>query len=224
MSQNPYNNELVSQSWLLNMEDQRSDFHKQSHIDLVSQWINNFKPVNLLEVGCGDGFLSRIPDMREVHYTGLDESPWFIEHGQTQNRNSTHQFVAMDLLKYQENKKYESALACMVWCTFAEPLAALKKLHSLLGPGARALLTMPCAASRDLWLKSFVRQHDEKTFIHRYGHPKLGFEELPIFLHSNEEMSEAFFRAGFKLIEQRDFGIPPASKSAVYTAFDISST
>lgn len=206
------------------MEDQRSDFHKYSHIDLISQWVNDLKPVSLLEVGCGDGFLSRISALQNVQYTGLDESPWFIEHGQAQNRNSAHQFMVMNLFKCQESKKYDAALACMVWCTFAEPLTALKKLHHLLSPGARALLTMPCEAGRDLWMKSFVRQVDEKTFMHRYGHPKLGFEELPIFLHSNEEMTEAVFQAGFKLIEQRDFGIPPSSKSAVYTVFDISST
>lgn len=226
MSQNPYNNELISRSWLLNIEDQRSKFHLQSNAEQTQQWLadlpqSDAADFKLLEIGCGSGFLSHLPEMAGLRYTGLDESAWFIEHCEKHRVAPQHRFLQADLLSYTSEESYGAAIAVMVWCTFRDPLPGLLKLHSLLGPGSRALLTMPNPSQKKLWIKSFEQQVDEKTFSYRYGHAELGFQSLQIFLHSHFDMVEAFNRAGFSVKKQMDFGYPPASDAAVYTAFDI---
>ncbi|MDO8512135.1 MAG: class I SAM-dependent methyltransferase [bacterium] len=79
-----------------------------SRYKFVSKILNNKKSV--ADIGCGDGFGSRLISTCVGNLDGYDFDPLFIENAKKVNNNiSNAKFIIHDILKNPLNKKYDGA-------------------------------------------------------------------------------------------------------------------
>lgn len=203
------------------MQDPLSSFHIECNKLVVSEWLrkNTFK--HLLEVGVGDGFLSTLPELSGLEYTGIDESSWFIEHCQANRSAESKKFIVSDFFNFAPDRQFDAVMAVMVWCTMKNPEQGFKKLSEILRPEGKAFITMPNHNKLESWSHMLGEKKGEFTYSHKYGNPKLGSKDIDIEVYSSEKLISAA-SSYFKCERYFDFGITQKSGgSGVYTAFEF---
>lgn len=162
-------------------EDHRSNrLQTQSYRFLKSSLA---EPGRMLEVGCGNGRLMMLAREDGWKVRGLELSDFLAE--------SVRQHLGVDVdvadfLGYQSQREYDLVVLRHVLEHLPDPLAAMRKIRSLLSVGGHALLEFPNIEGLDPKLKRFLH----RTGIHRREYPP---DYVPG--HCNE-----FCKASFELL------------------------
>tara|TARA_Y100001958_G_C21094285_1_gene446394 strand:+ start:140 stop:895 length:756 start_codon:yes stop_codon:yes gene_type:complete len=68
----------------------------------------SYKPINLLDIGCGTGEYSKLLTSNNLNVTGLDKSSYMIKKAKKKFKNYNNlKFIKGDLLKYKSNIKFD---------------------------------------------------------------------------------------------------------------------
>ncbi|AGH96761.1 class I SAM-dependent methyltransferase [Pseudobdellovibrio exovorus] len=195
---NPYRRPEVGRSWLQHMQEKPDSYHIRFNQNLIGKWLQQSGPFQtVLEVGCGDGFLSQLPQLQKSIYTGIDDSAVFIEHAQQNLKRPNIHFQQADLLSMDLQHKYDRIFSVMVWSELENIQVAFTQLKKHLSDKGQALVVVPSLKNPEIWY-SRGQLSAPKTLEIPYGHEKFGFSSVRIFLHSERELKEASLAAGLK--------------------------
>lgn len=149
-------------------------------------FIENHIPARgrMLDIGCGGGRLLQIARDDGWIVKGIDISPHFAD-----NVRATHNIdaVAGDFLSYEFNGEiFDLVIMRHVLEHLADPIAAMKKVHSLLAPGGYGLFEFPNINSPGLRFKRWLikngvlrkRYHPDYTPGHRHEFSRQSFYRL----------------------------------------------
>lgn len=93
----------------------------------------------VLDVGCGEGFISEILVKNGCHVTGIDCSAEAIK----QASRLPGEYLKIDLFRYSPKKKFDWVICSEVLEHLDSDRLALKLMYSWLKPGGRLLLSVP---------------------------------------------------------------------------------
>jgi 2-polyprenyl-3-methyl-5-hydroxy-6-metoxy-1,4-benzoquinol methylase len=126
------------------MEFERIADKKRS--DFISGAISKNVPITgqILDVGCGNGIISRTVGALGYHVTGIDSSEKTIEAAQSANKLSNVKFTVVDAGYFApERGKYSAIICSEVLEHLRDPGALLSLLHESLVDNGFLLVTVP---------------------------------------------------------------------------------
>jgi 2-polyprenyl-3-methyl-5-hydroxy-6-metoxy-1,4-benzoquinol methylase len=126
----------------------RLDFFGPAQIELCG----DVRGMNLIDVGCGSGYLARAMAERGARVTGVDISPRMIalaEHHEAEAPLGIIYRVAdaADVASYPEPASFDMATSCMALQDMPNAADVLRGVFTVLRPGGRfvASITHPCS-------------------------------------------------------------------------------
>lgn len=174
---------------------------------------------SLLDVACGQGVVARqIP--QAIEYYGVDISSSLIASAKKQDKNSKHEYQALDACKPFALKKsdFTHALILLAFQNFPQPLEALKNIakHLIKGAKLAIVLNHPCfrIPRQSSWGVDEGKKMQYRR-VDRYMSPL----EIPIeahpgkqethaktisYHHSLSQISSWLKAAGFKIEEMQE--------------------
>ena len=99
--------------------------------------------LEILDVGCGTGFVSNLfASIYKSNFTAVDfaDSIDYAENFSKQNQINNVDWIKQDFLKFIEHKQYDIIICCGVLHHMPEYQTALDKMKSMLKPGGKLLL------------------------------------------------------------------------------------
>lgn len=168
--------------------------------------IGDISGLNVLDAGCGQGYLSRIFAERGARVTGVDISPNLIQMAREQDseRNITYQVADLCQPLPQYTQTFDMAASHFVFDDVYDYKGFLATVYSVIKPGGRFVLSMNNPYS--LVVRGHVHDYfDTGKAVSYRGMAEEGVK-VHFYYHTLQEYLDACFAAGFQL--QRLLDIP----------------
>ena len=162
----------------------------------------------ILDVGCAQGTLALLLAERGHRVTAVDLRPAFLEYARSRHTQGEVRFFAANVLEDDIPGEYDLVFANQIVEHLVYPDRLLQRLHALLKPGGRLVMTTPNGDYLVNRLPSFRQLGDAKDWEHMQhtadadGH---------FYAYLDTELVELFEAAGYKEIEARFFESPMIS-------------
>ncbi len=183
---------------------EQADLEHDAILSRVLDLLGDLSGREVLDAGCGEGFLARVLAAHGAHVTGIDLSPRLIEMARAKDPHGVIEYRVADLSRRLPELagRFDLIGSHLALNDVADHRGFAATLASLARPGARAVLALNSPYS------AVVRQHVADYFdngaLGLYG----GMAEQGIPAHyyhrTLEEYLDAFLGAGFQLAKLVD--------------------
>jgi ubiquinone/menaquinone biosynthesis C-methylase UbiE len=126
---------------LIKMESM--DFWTNTKIKIVKKMLNKEKISNILDLGCGTGFISYSLAKMGYKVTGIDVSEKIVISAKKRYKNKNLQFIKKNILKTKLKPQFDCILILDVLEHIRNDLEILKKAKKLLKKGGILILKVP---------------------------------------------------------------------------------
>lgn len=137
-----------------------------------------FKSANILEIGCGTGFLTKhlakIYPNENLHIT--DVSPRMVQKAKTNIENDRIQWSLLDAEKEQTGEKYDIIISNMVCQWFEDFQRGMKNVVEMLNHGGVFYFSLPGPESFKEW-RDTLNAMDLSSGVHDFHVPKGVYRE-----------------------------------------------
>jgi SAM-dependent methyltransferase len=164
-----------------------------AYADLKARWVSSVKPRGrLLEIGCGEGYFLRAARAAGYAVAGVDANP--------ERAGQVSQSLGVEVRsglfeELQFTHTYDVVYHCDLLSHFPDPVAALKKMSSMLNPGGiLAFEVGTLGGVHPLWYR----------WIGLLGYPQHRW------LYSERSLQMLLDQAGLRLVRLRHFGCAPS--------------
>jgi len=193
----PLENYTLEDYWATRVQctkDYKIFFYNDDYLEFLVKQVWKFeKPVCMLDIACGYGYLAQklLPYMPEgSSYTGLDISEAFLQEGRRlfQGDARVH-FVQGDILKYKVKKKYDLVISQLLFSFLPNPEEILNKMRQALKPsGMLAVIDCNLAMNEE----GFFIAKGQSPYLAKIPDPKKVWE-------FSEKKGERHYRMGTQL-------------------------
>lgn len=155
----------VIQRWDLSADVYASKCTKYGDINrevlltpIIMEMLGDIKDQEILDAGCGEGFLSRLLAERGSQVTAVDYSKRFLEIARDRSATFPNiDFIHANLenLDVLSAHTFEFIVSCLVLQNVPDYQSALKEMYRVLRPGGACILaiTHPCFSSDASWVR-----------------------------------------------------------------------
>jgi 2-polyprenyl-3-methyl-5-hydroxy-6-metoxy-1,4-benzoquinol methylase len=211
-------NKLIAESWNENSFTRNNDIESgndSSYVNVIIPYVKNkineyFNDnIDILDIGCGNGFLTNIISKTHPNITGIDLSEKFIK--QATQKYPNIPFIFDDFHNLSDVKKYDLCIATMVIHNTPDLPMFLKKVNSLLNENGYILII---TLHPVLWAKEKVpeiiyrlEKHYEVPYRDGKGveYPaKLHYFHRPLTKYLREIENNGFSKAVFEELFEFD--------------------
>ena len=123
---------------------------------IINQYLPNSGDV--LEVGCGNGYFTRLLIGSKNRVTAIDISAQAIDHC-LQKYSGQAEFCVADILDFDTDKNFDFALLINVLDQIPDDVLALRKIRSLLRPDGKLIIGTPISDLR--YIEASVHRYSE---------------------------------------------------------------
>lgn len=138
--------DLIAEERFLQINNGEDDSFSNVLVPNIITLLSNKKYENILDVGCGNGILTRKLSSYSTNIIGIDLSKKNIEIAKLHNRNDNVQFHVVDAEKYYSDTKFDCIVSNMVLMDAMNVDIILKNLSKLLNQSGDFIfsITHPC--------------------------------------------------------------------------------
>lgn len=137
-------------SWWDEAANQDGDlYHRTFLFPTLMKWINPKDDIRILDMGCGNGALSRLFAMAGASVTAVDFSEVFIELAKKRSKDLTIDYRVIDATNSEQlkslidSKKFDYVVSSMVLHDMPTITQLINALPSLLKPNGHFIFTVP---------------------------------------------------------------------------------
>lgn len=148
MNNQPLPNSSEIKSYLLeDIKSRQNDLYANTKYEIISSFLQQYSPLNILDVGCGSGELAIILAKQGHHLTGIDVEQEYItlarDFASAQNQQIT--FLTKSLADYnnKEHQLYDCVISTDVIEHISDDQAAITQLSSLVKPNGLMIIAVP---------------------------------------------------------------------------------
>jgi ubiquinone/menaquinone biosynthesis C-methylase UbiE len=183
----------------------RGDGMEQDHLPITLPVLDKMRLAptdNVLDVGCGSGWLSRrlgklVPEGRVVGMDISDEMIRIARRNSTDHENLLFITGKVGEIPWESNF-FTHAISVESAYYWPDPAAGLKEIHRILRPGGKA------------WI--LINYYQDNPYCHQWG----ALLAIPTHLLSSEEWSNLLRQGGFAKVEHQRV-VDPSPSPETYT-------
>jgi SAM-dependent methyltransferase len=165
----------------------------------IRKQIGNVKGLNILEAGCGPGYLSEYLTAQGAQMTAFDVSPKMLEIAN--KRNPYQRFFNADMaepLNFAQDEEFDMVVSSLAIDYVKDWTVPMSEFHRVLKPKGRLVFSVQHPLGSFAWYKpqtAFGVQYAEAVWADFGGEPVV----VPDYYRSFEEIINPVIAAGFTL-------------------------
>jgi SAM-dependent methyltransferase len=187
--------------WISTIESNKNSIRDKDIYPCLNEWLALTSPVEILEIGAGQGICSDKIDLRGRNYTGIDPSPFLIDRAQQLYPQKNRHFELGNAygLPFLDST-FDSAFSVLVWHLLSDLQKAADELRRVLIPNGKFLIITANPDAYTLWQSLYT---DIKIEGRRFA-GKMQIQGKPeshdtLYLHSLVEITSSFKSAGLNV-------------------------
>ncbi len=215
--------DILANEWIDWVETPNSEGIREKEIfPFVRKWLEKSKPKVLADVGCGQGFCSKLIDDK-VKYIGIDPSTILINRAKKLYISSNKEFMLGDVYDIPlENESVDAIISIWVWSHLDNITLAAKEMFRVLSSKGQFLIITANPETYEE-RKTFYKKYTIKNKLLKgtfdLGNGKV-LTNTTLYLHTKEEIEEAVKQAGFKINKIRGIGQAESSDKELYLVIE----
>jgi ubiquinone/menaquinone biosynthesis C-methylase UbiE len=200
-----------AEKWAANVEKFGDQNKEVLLTPLVMDWLGEISGLEILDAGCGEGFLCRLMAEKGAQVTGIDYSQKMLDIARERTppeSSITYSHLNLEKLDSIDEECFDLIVSLLTLQDVPDYQAALKELYRVLKPGSRFFLAFshPCFFSDGGWIRD-----DEGHKLHwrtdRYFHERQVEMELDPDSDDNPQGFHRTLSSYFRAILDASFRI-----------------
>ncbi len=201
------NERNVALDWIRTVESEKGRVREDDIYPRLRAWVDRAAPVEILEIGSGQGICSDKIGLAGRNYTGIEPSPLLLDRAMQLYPFDNRRFVsggAYDLPL--SDGAFDAAFSVAVWHLLGDLRKAANELSRVLKENGHFLIITANPSAYSAWTGLYT---DSKLEGSRFE----GTVQLPdqsvlrdiLYLHSLDEIRDSLLAAHLKIQEIEDF-------------------
>jgi len=193
--------------WISTIEDEKSLIRDTDIYPKLKTWISRGSPLEILEVGSGQGICSDKIDLNGRNYTGIEPSPHLVDRAKELYRRENRNFLlgnAYDLPF--SNGVFDAVFSVAVWHLLSDQQKAAEEFSRVLKANGHFLIITANPGAYSLWTDAYADTRlDGKRFE---GKTQLFDQPVThdvLYLHTLDEIMNSLQAAHLKVEEIKTF-------------------
>jgi len=158
-------------AWIAQMGEHGDNGRKFVLDPAVNAWLNNHRIRRALDVGCGEGRVSRLMKSHGIEVTGIDPTEPMIEQARARDPEGDYSIARAEALPFDDGQ-FDLVLTCLTLIDIPDFRAGIKEMARVLEPGGHLLalnLTGLQSAAMELGWQTDTHGAPHHFGLDRYG-------------------------------------------------------
>jgi SAM-dependent methyltransferase len=201
------NEQKVALEWIRVAEGDGARIRDSDIYPLLRRWIHASSPVEILEIGAGQGICSDKIDLNGRRYTGVEPSSILVDRAQALYRDENRRFLrgsARDL-PFSDGA-FDAVFSVSVWHLLSDLQNAAEEMSRVLKADGRFLMITANPSAYSLWKELYATTRTEGRRLE--GTVQLSDQSVlheVLYLHTLDEILISLRDAGLEVEETETF-------------------
>lgn len=144
-------NQKDAEEWIQKVENPNGPREGDIY-PLLRSWVEATAPIEILEIGCGQGICSDKIDLRGRRYTGVEPSPFLLDRAKQLYRSENRKFVRGSAYELPfQDRTFDAVFSVAVWHLLGDLQKATAEFGRALKEGGHFLLITANPKSQLEW-------------------------------------------------------------------------
>lgn len=213
------NEQRIALAWIRTVESEGARVRDSDIYPLIGRWVEDSSPVEILEIGAGQGVCSDKIDLRGRRYTGLEPSALLLERATALYGDEHRRFVQGSVYSLPfADGAFDAVFSVAVWHLLGDLQKAAGEMSRVLGAGGRFLIITANPAAYPFWTGLYTEARTEgRRFEGTVRLPDGSALHEVLYLHTRDEILISLRDAGLAVEAMETFR--PAEKAGGQDAF-----
>lgn len=207
MDDKSFDNQISALDWIQSIENEGAQIRETDIYPRLKEWAHTAHPLEILDMGCGQGVCSEKVLSDGRHYTGLEPSPHLLERAKLLYANERCRFVQGDIYEMPfDEDSFDAAFSVAVWHLLSDLKKASAELSRVLKTNGHFLLITANPDAYSLWTHRYQNSQQEgRRFVGKLLRADRTIEEDVLYLHSLKEILDSLHSAGLTVQNTETF-------------------
>jgi ubiquinone/menaquinone biosynthesis C-methylase UbiE len=179
--------------WIQLIESENARVRDTDMYPLLNSWLKGFAPVNILEVGSGQGICSTKIDLDSCEYTGVDPNPFLVDRAKNLYACVNRKFIQGNVYELRfSDWTFDAVFSITVWHLLADLQRATNELSRVLRPNGSFLIITANPGAYPAWTGVYSDTKSEgRRFEGILKNSDKSVSHDVLYLHTLSEITEA---------------------------------
>ena len=193
--------------WINLIEASPRSARDQDVYPLLQLWIEENKPQNVLDVGCGQGICCSKIQLGTCQYVGVDPSPVLVDRARELYSDENCEFRVANIYSLPfRTASFDAAFSVAVWHLLEDSDRAASEVARVLKPSGSVLLIMADPSAYSAWTTHYEEKKVDGVRFEGTSRRADGSVLTDVlYLRSKEDISEGLEAAGLKITAEKSF-------------------
>jgi SAM-dependent methyltransferase len=207
MDDKTFNDQKTALDWIQLIEGERAKIRETDVHPRVREFINSVSPLEILDIGCGQGICSDKIGLNGQNYTGVEPSQIMIDRANELYPQENRKFVLGDIYKLPfSDDVFDVAFSVSVWHLLGDLKKAATELSRVLKDDGQFLIITANPEGYSVWTSLYTDSKQEGRRFEGKTLNKDNTESLDVlYLHTFDELVNSLQSVNLKILETETF-------------------
>jgi SAM-dependent methyltransferase len=218
MDDKTFNDRRIALAWIGTVEAESARIRDEDIYPRLKTWLNRVSPLEILEIGSGQGVCSDKIDLDGRTYIGLEPSPFLVDRAKELYSSENRHFLSGSAyhLPFADGV-FDAAFSVAVWHLFSDLGKAAEELNRVLRPNGNFLIITANPAAYSLWTDRYSETKLEgRRFKGNVRSDDGSVLNDVLYLHTNDEIQASLQGAGLAILDIETFRTSEKSAGQKY--------
>jgi len=218
MDDKTFDDPKIAQEWMETVEGEGARIRETDIYPRIRSWINRVSPLEILEIGSGQGACSDKVELRGRKFTGLEPSPFLVDRANGLYLGENRRFVVGNVYSMPFlDGTFDAAFSVAVWHLLSDLKTAARELCRVLKPSGHFLIITANPGAYVAWTNRYTStQMDGFRFKGKVEVDGQRISDDVLYLHALDDILNSLRSVDLRVHETETFRNLKASTEKQY--------